>query len=118
MNRKSSTKALMLLDASCYLYTLESKNETEENCDSYLQSITQNNSSMESIQCSKDNLIFDQSVVKNSIVTDYGLTCEDKFIKNIIGATYMVSGSKYICIDNNCHRCYRALTFGRPTTQT
>ena len=76
--------------ASCEILTL---NHTIDHldCKTYLKAI-QNPESNDVIttQCPHEHLIFDHSVVEDSIVTEYGLTCDSKFIKNVIGAIYMV----------------------------
>lgn len=69
----------------------EAQEGDEISCQTFINDIQTNISGIiEEAKCNHDNLIFDTEVVLNSIVTEYGLTCDQKFIKNIIGAIYMV----------------------------
>lgn len=81
-------------DTSCHVYDYindtYSGNEASS-CQAYIDDILTNKTgSIIDLKCSHDNLIFDSEVVTSSIVTEYGLTCDKKFIKNVIGAVYMV----------------------------
>ena len=74
---------------SCKIF----QNDTYENldCQTFLTLLKNpENNGLQYSECSHENLIFDHSVVEDSIVTEYGLTCDKKFIKNVIGTTYMV----------------------------
>ena len=61
---------------------------SSESCEFYLSEVTRNASDIGLMECSE--LIFDTSVVQNSIVTDFGLTCNNAHTKNVIGTTYMI----------------------------
>ena len=64
-------------------------NGTIQDCQSFIDILENSDQSgLYSAECS--DLVFDQSVVLDSIVTQYGLTCDRQIIKNIIGAVYMV----------------------------
>jgi hypothetical protein len=59
-----------------------------ESCEFYLSEVTRNASDISLMECS--DLIFDTSIVQNSIVTDFSLTCNNAHAKNVIGTTYMI----------------------------
>jgi MFS family permease len=63
------------------------------------------------MQCNPENLIFDKSLVQNSIVSDFGLTCDRLKVKNAIGSVYMVG----VLIGSICVGLF-ADRFGRLTT--
>lgn len=73
--------------ASC---SVKQYNGTVQDCQSFIDILesSDHQSRIYSAECS--DLVFDQSVVLDSIVTQYGLTCDRQIIKNIIGAVYMV----------------------------
>jgi hypothetical protein len=81
-------------DYSCHVYQpfgFNGSDASDTSCLQFLDVIRQNASDMfYDSECDKSRLIFDQTVVLNSIVTEYGLTCSLKYFKNIIGAIYMV----------------------------
>ena len=75
------------MNDSCQIFAYDNETLSDEvTCQGFLDDIETKNLSL--TKC--NSLVFDQEVVLNSIVTEYGLTCENQIIKNIIGATYMV----------------------------
>ena len=60
------------------------------NCDDYTSTLaTTNISDLKMEECSKDELIFDQSVVLTSVTVDYGFTCEELFLKSVFNSLYL-----------------------------
>ena len=82
-------------NASCLIYSYNLTDSNEKSCDTYISDIINNSTDIIQTTCSHEDLVFDQDVVLNSIVTEYGLTCGNKFIKNVIGAVYMVSVNNF-----------------------
>ena len=84
---------------------------SSESCQFYLSEIDRNASDISLMECNPENLIFDQSLVRNSIVTDFGLTCDRLKVKNAIGSVYMVG----VLIGSICVGVF-ADRYGRLTT--
>ena len=61
-----------------------------ESCDFYLSEVGRNSSDIMLMECSTDDVIYDTSVIRSSIVTDFGLSCGKRHVKSIIGSVYMV----------------------------
>ena len=76
-------------DASCLVLNYVN-HSIDATCPAFLSDIENNSSFVKAQGCSHEGLVFDQKVVLNSVVTQYGLTCDNRFVKNVIGATYMV----------------------------
>ena len=53
---------------------------SDENCDDYISTLS-TSSEFKTEKCSKDELIFDQSVVLTSVTIDYGFTCKESVLK-------------------------------------
>lgn len=60
---------------------------SQETCDSYVSRALAGG---EMGQCSPDQLIFDESMVKSSIVRDLDFVCGKSFLRNIFSALYML----------------------------
>lgn len=57
-------------------------------CDQYTDALSQGN---ETVSCGHSDLFFDQSVVLNSVVTDYQFTCGNYYLRDIYsGETYLL----------------------------
>ncbi len=84
---------------------------SSESCEFYLSEIDRNASDVSLMECNPENLIFDKSLVQNSIVSDFGLTCDRLKVKNAIGSVYMVG----VLIGSICVGLF-ADRFGRLTT--
>ena len=61
-----------------------------ELCEFYLSEVGRNSSDIKLMECSANDIIYDTSLVRSSIVTDFGLSCGKRHIKSIIGSVYMV----------------------------
>ena len=61
-----------------------------ESCEFYLSEVSRNSTDISLMDCQTDTLIYDKSIVDNSIVTDFGLSCDRSSVKNVIGTTYMI----------------------------
>ena len=67
------------------------------NCDAYLKALN-HSSNYRSRSCAreedlteeKDDIVFDTSIVKSSVVTSYGLTCKWHYLTQLYGATHVV----------------------------
>lgn len=62
----------------------------KESCDFYLSELQRNSTDLELMSCTSDDLLFDTTLVEDSLVTIYGLTCDRKWIKSLLGAIFMV----------------------------
>jgi hypothetical protein len=49
---------------------------SSESCEFYLSEVGRNSTDISLMECSTDDLVFDDAVVRTSIVTDFGLACE------------------------------------------
>lgn len=68
------------------------------NCQEYLDMLNCPNFTKTEKRCDKSQLVFDTSVVTSSVMSEYGLTCDDHYLRTIVGSTYMLgmlSGSLF-----------------------
>ena len=59
-------------------------------CDRYQSMLDSNDSSLKYSECKHEDLVFDRSDVRTSLVEDYGYTCGYSFLRGILGASYML----------------------------
>jgi len=60
-------------------------------CDRYQSMLDSNSTQLGYLQCENDQLLLDTTVTaETSLVNDFGLTCSYGYLRNIVGATYML----------------------------
>ena len=79
-------------NAECQFVTIKNSYASNISCESYINEIVNNSGNVEVSECNPEDIVFDTSVVLNSIVTEFGLTCKKAPVKNAIGSAYMVRG--------------------------
>ncbi len=58
-------------------------------CQDLISTIQKNVSAAEEVTCSREELIFDNSIVLDSVVTDFDLTCDDHFVRSVFNSLYL-----------------------------
>ena len=76
-------------NSNCQFFSI-GKSFENATCQTYVDQIENNSSNVELKECDSDGVVFDVSVVRNSIVTQFGLACKRAPIKNAVGSAYMV----------------------------
>ena len=71
----------------CEFYALE--NFKVNSCQEYVDAVKKGEN-VYIKKCEPEDVIFDTSIVKNSVVTDYRFTCERSYLRGIYNATYML----------------------------
>jgi OCT family organic cation transporter-like MFS transporter 4/5 len=84
--------------SGCKKYTFDDDEPEagEDSCESYLRKLNSSETSRKVTRCGSDELIFDDSVVKTSLVIDFGFTCQWRFLRSVYNAIYlggMLAGS-------------------------
>ena len=74
------------------LFFSDSLSETasKENCNQYINALTDDSVTKTKASCGYQDLIWDNSVVTSSIVKDYDFTCGNSYKKQIYGVLYMI----------------------------
>ena len=64
---------------------------SETLCTNYISELNgvTDDSYLKTEKCSRDQLIYDKSVVLTSVTEDYGLTCDDSFVQSILNSLYL-----------------------------
>ena len=91
------------------------KAPSQETCDYYIQALKDPQIDKTVKSCSRDQVVFDHSVVQTSIVEDFGFTCDKSFLRQIYGAVYMLGllfGSFIMGLISDKYGRMKALTLG------
>ena len=56
----------------------------------YIEILGNPNFKLTEKKCDKSELVYDTSVVESSVVSEYGLTCDDHYLRSLVGSTYML----------------------------
>ena len=73
-----------------FFLILENIIASEDSCSKYLAALQDPNVVMKNVTCSREDLIFDTTYVKSSVVKDYDFLCEKSYLRQIYGAVYML----------------------------
>ena len=93
-------------------------------CDTYLNALRDDITVKHNRSCAaginagivKDDVIYDTSIVANSVVTSYGLTCKWHFLTQVHYRTCKYKFDTY-CVPNNIHKSEPYKTFMFPVSK-
>ena len=58
-------------------------------CEEYKEALKDPQTAKENVTCSRDELVFDRSIVTSSVTEDYDLTCDHSIVRSIFNSLYL-----------------------------